>query len=87
MTAPGYPVIEIDNAKCTTPFDCKLCLQGCPQAVFNVRAVKVDKGRETDPAEPGVYVLGAPHRDKCTGCNDCVELCSVDAIKINFPPL
>ncbi|MBW2142109.1 MAG: 4Fe-4S binding protein, partial [Deltaproteobacteria bacterium] len=31
--------------------------------------------------------LFAPHRDKCTGCNDCIELCPEDAITINFPPL
>lgn len=85
MTAPAYPTIEVDAAKCTTPFDCKACLQGCTQSVFSVRAVKVEKGRETDPKEPGTYMLVVPYRDKCTGCNDCIELCPVDALKITFP--
>ena len=87
MTAPRFPTIDIDNTKCTTPFDCKLCLRGCPQSVFSVTAVKVERGRETDPKEPGAYVLMTGHRDKCTGCNDCIELCPVDAITITWPPL
>lgn len=85
MTTPRYPEIAIDLTKCTTPFDCKLCLQGCPQAVFMSTAVKVQKGKETDPKEPGAYTLLASHRDKCTGCNDCVEVCPVDALTITFP--
>ncbi len=85
MSVPNYAVIEVDTTKCTTPFDCKKCLAGCPQSVFSVRAVKVEKGRETDPSEPGVYTLVAPFRDKCTGCNICIEICPVDALTITFP--
>lgn len=85
MTAPKYPNIEIDTTKCTTPFDCKLCIQACPQSVFFTHAVKVERGRETDPKDPGAYILVPTYRDKCTGCMDCVEVCPVDAIKITFP--
>lgn len=87
MPAPRFATIEIDHEKCTTPFDCKKCLQACGQSVFSVGAVKVVKGKESNPKEPGVYMLGVGHRDKCTGCNDCIEVCSVDAITITFPPL
>ena len=87
MTAPRYPTIEIDASQCTIPFDCKKCLQACQQAVFAVTAVKVERGKETNPKEPGAYRLFAPHRDKCTGCNDCVEICPEDAITITFPGL
>ncbi len=87
MSAPRFATIQIDQEKCTTPFDCKKCLQVCGQAVFSVGAVNVQKGRETDPKEPGAYRLGVSHRDKCTGCNDCIELCPVDAITITFPPV
>jgi len=83
--APKYPEIRIDPKKCTTPFDCKACLRGCPQSVFAVHAVKVEKGKETDPKEPGSYVLAPLFRDKCTGCMDCIEICPVDAITITFP--
>jgi ferredoxin len=85
MAVPNFASIKIDSTKCTTPFDCKLCLQGCPQSVFAVRAIKVEKGRETNPKEPGVYLLVSPHRDKCTGCNLCIELCPADALTITFP--
>ncbi len=72
MSVPNYAVIEIDATKCTTPFDCKKCIAGCPQSVFAVAAIKVEKGRETNPKDPGVYTLYAPHRDKCTGCDVCI---------------
>jgi len=85
MAAPNYAIITIDYKKCTTPFDCKLCLQGCPQSVFHVAAIKVERGRETNPKEPGNYILHTPFRDKCTGCNICLELCPVNALTITFP--
>ena len=85
MTAPLFAKVAIDAQKCTTPFDCKKCLRGCPQSVFAVRAVKVEKGRETNPKDPGAYVLMAPHPDKCTGCNICIQLCPVNALTISFP--
>ena len=80
-----YPRIEIDQSKCTVPFDCKKCLLVCPTAVFNVRAVKVEKYRETDKKEPGAYAAGASYRDKCIVCNRCIEVCPVDAITITLP--
>ncbi len=84
MAVPNFAKIAIDYSKCTVPFDCKKCLRGCLQSVFSVSARKVERGRETDPTEPGSYALFAPHRDKCTGCNDCIELCPEDAITITF---
>ena len=80
-----YPDIHIDKSKCTVPFDCKRCLQVCPQAVFTMEAVKVERGKETDPKEPGAYNLEAPYRDKCVMCNDCIEVCPVSALTIKLP--
>ena len=74
--------IEIDRSKCTTPFDCKKCLQVCPQAVFMVLAVKVEKFKETDPKEPGSYLLWAHYIDKCSGCEECVRVCPEGAINL-----
>lgn len=74
--------IEVDASKCTTPFACKKCLQLCPQAVFAVAAIKVEKFKETDPKEPGSYFLLARYMDKCTGCEDCVKVCPEKAIKL-----
>ncbi len=82
MVTIMHPKIEIDRTKCTFPFDCKKCLQICPQAVFSVTNVKMVRLRETDKKEPGAYRLSALYRDKCTGCNKCVEACPIDAITI-----
>ncbi len=79
-----YPAIHIDESRCTVPFDCKRCLQVCPQAVFAVEAVKVERGRETDPKEPGAYKLDTPYRDKCVMCHDCIEACPVSALTITL---
>jgi len=79
------PRIEIDHEKCTVPFLCKKCIMICSQVVFSVSAVKVERGRETDPREPGSYRLGTGPRFKCTGCNDCMDVCPVDAIAITWP--
>jgi len=80
-----YPEIKIDHSKCLTPFDCKKCLRICPQAVFEVFPVKVERFKETDKKEPGSYRLQGFYRDKCTLCNKCVEICPVNAITIVLP--
>ena len=79
------PTIKIDRDRCTTPFDCKRCLRICPTAVFSVHALKNERGRETDKTVPGNYALGTSYRDQCTACMKCVEVCPVDALKIEMP--
>ena len=79
------PKIAIDHGKCTVPFLCKKCIMACSQVVFTVGATKVERLKETDPREPGSYRLGTGPRFKCTGCNDCIDVCPVDAIKITWP--
>jgi len=79
-----YQRIEIDHEECPTPYACKKCLQVCPQAVFAVTTVKMEKFGETDKNEPGAYRLRAAFGDKCTVCNDCIEICPTGAIRISF---
>ena len=79
------PKITIDYEKCTVPFLCKKCLQICPDAVFWVRCVSEERLKETDPRIPGTYKLNPLRRNKCTMCNKCIEVCPVDAIKIEAP--
>ena len=80
----AYQHIEIDYDKCTTPYACKKCLQICPQAVFGVMAVKTEKFKETDQNEPGAFRLTVPFGDKCTVCNECVEICPVNALSVTY---
>lgn len=79
MVMKIMPEIVIDRNKCTTPFECKKCLQICPQAVFLVHPTELHLFREN---EPGEYELLAMFRDKCVCCNDCVEVCPVGAIQV-----
>jgi ferredoxin len=76
------PKISIDHGKCTTPFDCKKCLQACHPGVFWVLPVKNVKFKETDAKEPGAFKLTVQYRAMCTGCKDCVKVCPVDALTI-----
>ncbi|HEY90760.1 MAG TPA: 4Fe-4S dicluster domain-containing protein [Dehalococcoidia bacterium] len=84
-----FPVITIDHEKCTIPFMCKKCLQVCPEVVFHVTRVMPKEKRleEMDPRVDGNYVLGIARRDKCTGCNLCIDICPVGAIKIEIPAM
>ena len=79
-----FPKISVDLQKCTVPFLCKKCLQICPNAVFHVTRVmsKEERLKEMDPRIDGNYVLVASRRDKCILCDKCIEVCPVDAIKI-----
>lgn len=78
------PHIEIEPALCPTPFACKRCLQVCHHAVFWVEPTKMERGRETDPHEPGSYRLTPLHMWRCVVCNDCLEACPTGALKITF---
>ncbi len=53
MAAPNFATIKIDSTKCTTPFDCKLCLQGCPQSVFQVARREGGKRQGDQPQRTG----------------------------------
>ena len=80
-----FPKIIIDYDKCTTPFDCKSCLQICSQAVFDLKTLKMERLKETDKKEPGAFQVVGLYRDKCTGCGECVEVCPLDAITLSYP--
>jgi NADH-quinone oxidoreductase subunit I len=73
------PQIKIDTEKCLTPFECKKCLQICPQAVLAVAPTKVELLKESDPMH---YEIQAVFRDKCVVCMDCVNVCPTGAMKV-----
>ena len=79
------PIIKIDQARCTTPFACKRCLQVCPTAVFSVHEMRMVRMEETDKFEPGTFRLRVAYRDKCSACNRCVEVCPEAALTVRMP--
>jgi NAD-dependent dihydropyrimidine dehydrogenase PreA subunit len=79
MSGKMMPKIEIDHDKCTTPYECKICLQTCPQAVFAVVPTKIERFKENDPED---YEVQAVWRDKCVVCMDCVKACPKGAVKV-----
>jgi ferredoxin len=78
------PKIDIDRTKCTVPFWCKKCLQVCPQLVFQVYCMQLERLRESDPRQPGIYEVTAVRRDKCNMCNKCVDACPEQALSISL---
>ncbi len=80
-----FPKITIDQKKCTVPFLCKKCLQICPEAVFGLSGNRrPERLKEMDPRIDGNYIVEAYYTNKCTVCNKCIEVCPVDAIKIEL---
>lgn len=79
------PTIKIDQQRCLMPFACKQCIQVCPTAVFGVYETKMVRMEETDKYEPGTYRLRVVYRDKCSGCNRCVEVCPENALTVTMP--
>ncbi len=75
--------IGFDYNLCKDPLDCRKCLSVCPSVVFVCGPTKVWKGRESDPSE---YRIVARYFDKCSGCGDCVTVCPIGAIELNFVP-
>ncbi|MBF7082746.1 4Fe-4S dicluster domain-containing protein [Desulfallas sp. Bu1-1] len=78
------PKMTVDNQKCNVPLTCKKCLELCPQAVFALITLKYVKYVETNINEPYAYAVRPMHRDKCTGCMECVNACPRDAITVQF---
>ncbi len=86
ITARKYLKITIDHNRCTVPFLCKKCLQVCPEGVFWVERVvgREMRLKEMDPRIPENYKLFAVRYDKCTMCDKCIDVCPVDAIRIEI---
>ena len=70
--------IELDPAKCSSPLDCRRCLEVCPQRLFRTYPKVVRKPGK--PAEDWTIAVVLPIL--CTGCMKCEQVCSQEAIKV-----
>ena len=76
--------VLIDRSKCTTPYDCKKCIQKCNQMCFLLlqSPEKFTEFKEMDKKKPHNFLLIHFYKDVCIGCGDCVEICPVEALRL-----
>jgi NAD-dependent dihydropyrimidine dehydrogenase PreA subunit len=71
--------IRIDDGKCTSANECRVCLDGCPQGIFQIRPAH---GRV-----PGVatkdWIIRPLFPSLCTACNVCYDICPQKAITVS----
>jgi len=74
-------MIEItwDEKKCTSAQECRMCLDECPQGVFQVYPRDGRKpGKATEK-----WAIAPLYLSLCTGCNICEEICPQDALAVS----
>jgi ferredoxin len=69
--------VQVDEAKCIGPFECRECLKNCPASVFITYPKERVKGEECN--NWGI----AAHDVFCWGCGVCPEVCPQGAISIS----
>jgi NAD-dependent dihydropyrimidine dehydrogenase PreA subunit len=67
-----------DDKKCTSPNECRRCLDVCPQGVFGIYA---RDGRKPGKAA-GNWAIAPMYLNLCTGCDICDETCPEGAITV-----
>jgi NAD-dependent dihydropyrimidine dehydrogenase PreA subunit len=71
--------ITWDEKKCASPQECRMCLDECPQGVFQVYPRDGRKpGRATEK-----WAIAPLYVSLCTGCNICEEICPQNALAVS----
>ncbi len=73
-------MIEItwDEKKCTSPQECRVCLDECPQGVFHV----YPRNGRTPGKVTQDWAIAPLYLSLCTGCDICEELCPENALAV-----
>lgn len=70
--------IRWDAEKCTSPQECRACLDACPQGVFRIFPRDGRKpGKVTED-----WTIGPLFLSLCTGCEVCSDVCPKQAITV-----
>ena len=70
--------ITWDEKKCTSPQECRYCLDTCPQALL---AIYPRNGRKRGVATEN-WAIAALYLSLCTGCGVCEEACPEGALAV-----
>ncbi|RMF93393.1 MAG: FAD-dependent oxidoreductase, partial [Candidatus Schekmanbacteria bacterium] len=74
--------IAINHEKCPTPINCHRCIEVCPQCVYKMHLVKIEKGKEM-PEDAWELAMWFP--DQCAGCLECIRVCPEGALTLIAP--
>lgn len=70
--------VRVYKHKCTSPRDCRRCLEVCPEGVFMMYPETLRRpGRRA-----GSWVIAPARATRCTGCMVCVGKCPNVAISV-----
>jgi ferredoxin len=72
--------IEINEKKCTSPWECRKCLAACPETVLMAYPLV---GRQPGKA-PEDWRIRPVFLTLCTGCKICSEICPQNAITVSI---
>lgn len=70
--------IALDDKKCTSPDECRECLEICPQGVFAMYA----KGGRKPGVTTKQWAIAPVWLSLCTACEICEEVCPQDALAV-----
>jgi formate hydrogenlyase subunit 6/NADH:ubiquinone oxidoreductase subunit I len=71
--------ITWDSTKCTSPRECRKCLDACPQGVF----VSYPRDGRKQGEVTKDWAIAPLFLSLCTGCQICEEICPEDAIALS----
>ena len=71
--------IKWDDKKCSSPPECRKCLDACPPAVF---IIYPRDGRKQGKATENWAIMPL-FLSLCTGCDICEEICPENAITVS----
>ena len=74
--------IAINSEKCKLPMECRKCVAICPQCVYKVHLIRIDKGKKM-PLDAWGLAMWFP--DQCRGCLECVRVCPEKALELVSP--
>ncbi len=71
--------ISINHELCTSPRDCRICLDRCQEKVFGI----YPQGRRAAGVRAHDWAIVPMLISRCTNCQDCLNFCPPQAISLS----